>query len=137
MTDDWKERIRSLTYRKTETQDGEFVSLVDMAKNNCDLETCRLLMHTFVSDDDFGVQESVVSALGTAEVADYQQALLEELPRMMAETPQWAEALIERELTHRLSALEESLKDRSNEEREAFRGLAERARFDKDERGPS
>lgn len=49
MTIKWKTRILELRYRGTEAEDLEFVGLVDMAENNCDFETCKILMKTFVT----------------------------------------------------------------------------------------
>jgi hypothetical protein len=104
MTNEWKECVLNLRHRETEEQDLEFVSLVGNANGNCDLDTCRILMSTFVTDHDFGVQEAVVSALSTANVSDYQRSLLEELPRLVTEVPEWAAVLVDRELTYRFES---------------------------------
>jgi hypothetical protein len=98
MTTEWKRRILELRYRNTEEEDSEFVSLVDMSEDNCDYDTCKILMKTFVTEEDFGVQESVNRVLSSAKPKDRQKALLEELPRLVIDTPEWAEVLIGTEL---------------------------------------
>src|SRR4051794_24093212 len=98
MSPEWKAKILSLQDKDTEDAANEFVALVDQAVNRCDLETARALMKTFTTDEDYGVQESVVSALSTAKPEDYQTALLEDLPRLLRDAPEWAQTLIEREV---------------------------------------
>jgi hypothetical protein len=110
MTSEWKTRILELRYRSTETEDLEFVSLVDMAENNCDFDTCRILMKTFVTEEDFGVQESVNSVLSTANPEDRQKALLEELPRLIVDTPGWTNVLIETEIRFYLDSFRATVK---------------------------
>ena len=109
MTDEWKNRILQLTNRTDEAEDLEFVRLIDMAIGQCDLDTCKVLMKTFVTDKDYGVQESVVSALSSAGTEDYQIALLEELPRLIVDAPEWAEVLLEREVKNAPNSLRRSL----------------------------
>jgi hypothetical protein len=107
MSPEWKTRILSL---KKDSDEGatRFVELVDEAVNNCDLETTRTLMKTFTTDEDHGVQESVVSALSTANVKDFHLALLEELPRLYRDAPEWAGVLIKREATHNPDTLRQT-----------------------------
>lgn len=57
-TEEFYERINSFVRSNNE--------LTWLFLMNCDLDTCKVLMRTFANDDDFGVQESVVSVLSTA-----------------------------------------------------------------------
>jgi len=109
MTEEWKSSVLQLAYRTTEADDFKFVSLVDMAIGKCDLDTCRILIRTFVTDDDYGVQESVVSALSSARTEDYCLALVEDLPRMVNDAPEWAEVLLEREVKNNPDSLRKAL----------------------------
>src|SRR4249919_3597279 len=70
MSPEWKSEIQTLD-KSSENGELRFVELVDQAINKCDLETSRILLRTFTRDDDFGVQEAVVSALSTADLSDY------------------------------------------------------------------
>lgn len=115
MTSEWKTRILELRYRTTEAEDLEFVTLVDMAENNCDFDTCKILMKTFVTEEDFGVQESVNSVLSTAKPEDRQRAILEELPRLAIDTPEWADSLVECELRFNLDSFRETVRSISAE----------------------
>lgn len=99
MDSKWGERISALKRRYTdEVEAKEFVSLVDEAVGKCTPEVVRVLMRTFTADEDYGIQESVVSALASAGPEVYLRALLEELPRLLEEAPKWAEVLIGREV---------------------------------------
>src|SRR3970040_861219 len=95
----WKERILGLKHRYTdESESKEFVSLVDKMMGKCTIEVVKVLMKTFTSEPDYGIQESVVSVLASAQPEVYVQALLEELPRLSSEAPEWAETLVGREI---------------------------------------
>lgn len=129
MTGAWEARVLQLVYRNTYEQDLEFVSLINEALDKCDLETCKILMKTFVTDDDFGVQESVVSVLSSAKIEDYQRALLEELPRMSIDAPEWSDALIERELKFHNSKFREIMASVSSDAQESLQRLLQRDSF--------
>lgn len=98
MDRDWKERVLRLRHHSTEAEAREYVALVDQALGNCTSEVADVLLLTFTSEEDYGVQESVVSALGTAEPEVYHVALLKALPRLLREAPEWAEILVGREV---------------------------------------
>jgi hypothetical protein len=51
-------------------------------------------MRTFSAKLDYGTQERVRSVLASAEPVVYMRAMLEELPRLAADAPEWAEALL-------------------------------------------
>lgn len=129
MTNEWKNRILQLRYWQDEKEALEYVRLVDLAAHNCDLDTCNILMRTFVTDEDFGVQESVVSVLSSAKIEDYQRALLEELPRLILDAPEWSEVLVERELTHHLNQFKETQKLISSSARTCINEFLKREYF--------
>ena len=54
---------------------------------------------------DYGTQERVESVLATAKAEDVTRGILEELPRLMAEAPEWAESLVGVEFDNRLELL--------------------------------
>ena len=95
INEDLKRRILQLRFRQTEEEDKEFITLIKKFKNDCNRDAATILMKTFTSEEDFGVQEIVVSVLESADKAIYYQALLEELPRLISEAPDWAESLLE------------------------------------------
>ncbi len=132
MTSAWKVKILQLLHRDTYEQDVEFVGLVNMALDKCDLETCKTLMKTFVTDDDFGVQESVVSVLSSAKIGDYQTALLEELPRMLIDAPEWSEVLVERELKYHFNRFRETFASVSSDAQISLQKLLQRDCFRKE-----
>jgi len=94
----WSNRILQLKYRTDESQEREFVDLVYQAMNNCNLEMAKTLMKTFNDKNDYGVQEAVVNVLNSIETEIYYRALLEELPRLVDEAPEWAESIIAGEI---------------------------------------
>jgi len=90
----WKEQVLRLAYSDSEQGNLEYVSLVDQVEGKVTLEIARVLMQTFSDEPDYGVQESVVRVLESANQEVYMQALLEELPRLLREAPQWADTLL-------------------------------------------
>lgn len=102
MNKDWEERLLEASKRSCEDEEKEFLRLVDMATDNCSLDTVRSLMKTFSSQPDYGTQERVESVLATAKAEDVARAILEDLPRLMNEAPEWAESLIGIEIDNRL-----------------------------------
>lgn len=129
MTNEWKARILRLRYWEIEDEALEFVSLVDMAEDKCDLETCRILMKTFVTEEDYGVLESVNRVLSTAKPQDRQRALLEELPHLVVDTPEWAESLIESELRFDLDSFRETVRNVHPQLRETLNQVLVRESF--------
>jgi hypothetical protein len=105
MRTDWKDRILELKHRTTEAEDEEFLALVDEVMGKCTPEVTKTLMQTFTGEEDYEVQESVISVLASAPPEVYQVALLAELPRLLGEAPEWAETLIGREVHSRPSLL--------------------------------
>jgi hypothetical protein len=94
MNHDRRDRILSLRSPKTDDDVREFVALIQTFKNTLNLDDVRVLMKTFTGEDDYGVHECVVSILESIDRHIYFQALLEELPRLIRDTPGWAESLV-------------------------------------------
>lgn len=110
MNADWEKRLLLISKKREEPgNDREFINLVYKVENNCSLEAAKVLMKTFVDGDDLGTQESVNSVLATADPKVVTQALLEELPRLAKEAPEWAHYLIGIELKSRSKLLQEKL----------------------------
>ena len=105
MNADWEKKLLDVAKRSNETEEKEFLRLVDMAEGNCSLDVVRSLMKTFSNEPDYGTQERVESVLATAKAEDVTRGILEELPRLMAEAPEWAESLVGVEVDNRLELL--------------------------------
>ncbi|WP_052046325.1 hypothetical protein [Candidatus Paracaedibacter symbiosus] len=102
MNTEWGKKLLKISNeRENPGMDKEFVDLVYQAEDNCSLETARVLMKTFFDKDDYGTQESVNSVFASANKEIVIQALLEELPRLAKEAPEWAHCLIGTELKFR------------------------------------
>lgn len=102
MNTEWEKNLLEASKRTNEDEEKEFLRLVDQAEGNCSIETVRILMKTFSAKPDYGTQERVESVLATAEAEDVTKGILEELPRLIAEAPEWAESLIGLEVDNRL-----------------------------------
>lgn len=105
MNDEWKRKLLQAAARSDETQEQEFLELVDQADGNCSLDVVRVLMKTFSSKPDYGTQERVESILATAKPEHVTRGILEELPRLVVEAPEWAETLVGMEVDNRLDLL--------------------------------
>ena len=123
MDNHWKERFLKVFSRNTVAEEQEFLSLVDQVENHIDIETARILMKSFLPKPDHGTQERVVSVLESGNKDIVVAALLEELPRLMQETPDWAEVLIGQEVDRRPEVLEEMATKSSSTSLAALRKL--------------
>jgi len=104
---DWKKNILLVAKERDKPgKDREFVELVYQAENKCDLDAVRILMKTFYDLDDYGTQESVNSVFSTVEGEILIEALLEELPRLAKDAPEWAHYLVGREMKRNPKVLE-------------------------------
>jgi len=100
MDSNWANEVLSASARRNEVEEKEFLALVDQASGRCSLEVARVLMKTFSDKPDFGTQERVCSVLASAPPEVAIRAKLEELPRLLAEAPEWAESLLGEEVEH-------------------------------------
>lgn len=107
MDSNWESKLLLVARRSNEEETKEFLRLVDQAFGLCTLDIARVLMKTFSDEPDYGTQERVVSVLATAENAIVTQAILEELPRLAEEAPEWTESLIGLEVDRRPELLQE------------------------------
>jgi hypothetical protein len=105
MRETWASEVLEAAARKDSDEEVRFLSLVDEAAGQCTPEVVTILMRTFSGQPDFGTQERVCSVLATAEPALYVRALLNELPRLMAEAPEWADALVGEQVEHQPALL--------------------------------
>jgi hypothetical protein len=92
-------------------------------------EIAKSLLSTFSSNPDFGTQERVCSVLAGAPTDVRVTAVLEELPRLMHEAPEWAEVLMGELIDNELVAVKRHLHFASAETRLAVRGLLSRNDF--------
>src|SRR5262245_39638287 len=105
MDPEWEQQVLVASGRQNEAEERRFVELVEQANNRCTLAVARVLMKTFSDAPDFGTQEIVGSVLASAAPEISLRAILEELPRLVAEAPEWAKSLIGEEVEHRPTLL--------------------------------
>lgn len=103
MKPDWEKQLLAVAERDSEEQEYQFLSLIDEAENNVDLNVAKILLKTYSDNPDFGTQERVECVLATAVPEIQVRAVLEEMPRLVSEAPEWAETLLGQELEHRSS----------------------------------
>lgn len=129
MNIDWEKRLLDAAKRSNEAEEKEFLRLVDMAEGNCSLDAVRSLIKTFSSEPDYGTQERVESVLATAKAEDVTRGILEELPRLMAEAPEWAESLVGVEVDNRLELLASISAGMSDNIKDCLRQLTQSDEF--------
>lgn len=125
----WKERFLTAMKRHDYQQEQEFLTLVDQAEGHCSLEIARVLMKSFTASPDFGTQERVVSVLASADKSDMVTAILDELPRLLVDAPDWAEILIGQEVDRRPEFLVRVAKQSRLEVRVALQQLLANQNF--------
>jgi len=110
MDEIWKKELLEASRRLDQDQVNKFLNLVNQAAGKCSLDVARIFMKTFSDQPDYGTQERVVNVLSTAHDKIVIQAILEELPRLYKEAPEWAESLIGLEIDKRAALVEEIVK---------------------------
>lgn len=129
MTPNWEKQLLAASLRDSEEKENQFLSLVDEAENNVDLSVAKTLMKTFTNKPDFGTQERVESVLATANPEIQVRAVLEEMPRLVLEAPEWAETLLGQELEHRSSLVVLVMSSLSQNTVAAIRTVASKPEF--------
>ncbi len=116
---DWAKQLLLASRRSSPDEEAAFLSLVDAAENNITPFVAETLMRTFSDEPDYGTQERVCSVLASGEPATFIKAMLQEMPRLVRETPEWAETLLTTELEFRSDLVCELLRSASSEIRAA------------------
>ena len=129
MKPDWEQMLLEASARESSDQEQEFLSLVDEAEGDIGLEVAKTLLKTFSDKPDYGTQERVESVLATADPEVVVQAVLEEMPRLVLEAPEWAESLLGQELEHRPSLVVSAMNNLPQKAIEVIRTVAMRPEF--------
>jgi hypothetical protein len=126
---DWSEQLLAASPRQTVEQERDFLALVDAVGGSVTPAIARVLMSTFSAAHDHGTQERVLSVLASAPTGMRVGAILDEMPRLVAEAPEWAEALLCELLEHDLPAVRSHLASAAAQVRFAVRTVAARPDF--------
>jgi hypothetical protein len=127
--DEWHRELMTSSARQTPEQQANFARLVDMVGGQVTPKIAKSLLSTFSSNPDFGTQERVCSVLAGAPTDARVTAVLEELPRLIHEAPEWAEVLMGDLIDNELAAIKRHLHFGTAETRLAVRGLLSRKDF--------
>ena len=127
--DEWREQLLVSGARETPEQEARFLRLVEVMAGSVTPFVARTLLATFRAAPDVGTQERVCSVLAGAPVDTRVTAILEELPRLNGEAPEWAETLMGDLVEHDLLALKRHLHLADADTRLAVRVLLSRKRF--------
>lgn len=114
-------RILEIKERNSENEENEFLSLVESLEGICTLDDARILMKTFLSKPDYGTQESVIGTISSAGDEVFIRAILEELPRLTDEAPDWIPALLIPEIKYHSDLVIKILQDTSLEIQKALK----------------
>jgi hypothetical protein len=128
MDETWKQRILAVMRRTDVSEEEEFWSLVDAVDGKCTPEVATVLMKSFSSEPDYGTQESVISVLASGDRRVGLRAMIEELPRLAKDAPEWITALMGPEVKFRPEMVTEIAKASSPKARDTLtRVLADEA----------
>ncbi len=126
---DWSDQLLAASARQTTEQVSHFLNLVDEVDGSVTPAIAQVLMATFSAIPDHGTQERVLSVLASAPSTMRVGAILGELPRLVAEAPEWAEALLCQLLEHDLTIVRSQLSSTAASVRFAVRTIAARPDF--------
>lgn len=123
MDTDWATKLLKVSKRSNEIEQEQFLALVNQVADRCTLDTARTLMKTFSDKPDYGTQETVIRVLATLDDEVVTKVILEELPRLMQEAPEWAESLVGVEVDTRPKLLQMVVSKMPEEVKKALRTL--------------
>jgi hypothetical protein len=126
---DWSDQLLAASARQTTEQERDFLNLVDEVNGRVTPAIAQVLMATFSATPDHGTQERVLSVLASAPDTMRVRAILGEMPRLVAEAPEWAEALLCQLLEHDLAIVRSQLSSAAASVRFAVRTVAARPDF--------
>jgi hypothetical protein len=89
----------------------------------------KSVMKIFSDQPDYGTQETVIRVLATSDDKIVTKVMLEELPRLMQEAPEWAKSLVGVEVDTRPKLLQMVLSQMPEEVKKALRTLLNDADF--------
>jgi uncharacterized protein (DUF849 family) len=128
-TRNWTEQLRTSARRETPEQERDFLRLVDAVNGKVTRPVAKVLVATFTDTPDYGTQERVASVLASAPTIIRVSVILEEMPRLVAQAPEWAEALLSELLEHDLATVRSFLRTAPVEVKSAVRAVAVRPEF--------
>ena len=123
MDTDWATKLLKASKRSNAIEQEQFLTLVNQVADKCTLATARALMKTFSDQPDYGTQETVIRVLATSDNKIVTKVILEELPRLMQEAPEWAKSLVGVEVDTRPKLLQMVLSKMPEEVKKALRTL--------------
>jgi len=97
----WEKELLAASARLSQAQEETFLKLVDAAEGRIDDTIARVLLGTFSAREDYGTQERVVSVLSSGSDQTVIDAIVNEMPRLALEAPEWAQALLGTEVEFR------------------------------------
>jgi len=125
----WQLALQVAAVRDSEKRTEQFLELVDRASGRICRETARALLATFSGRPDYGTQERVCSVLATGDPSLVLDAILEELPRLIEQAPDWAEVLFGGEVHWRPAETSAAIRRASPEARRVAIRLLKRPDF--------
>jgi hypothetical protein len=125
----WERALREAAARDSVEQEKRFLELVDRASGHISRDVARALVGTFSAKPDHGTQERVCSVLASGEPSIVLDAILEQLPRLVEDAPEWAEILFGGEVHWRPAETCEAMRRAATEARRAAIQLLKRKDF--------
>jgi hypothetical protein len=108
--------IIRLSKCETDEEEKKFLDLLnEFQHKGIERSEAKLLMKTFQNGCITSIQESVIRVLTSGGDELYMDVMLEELPRISREAPEWLDALLATEVEHKPDFLVHALEKKSEE----------------------
>ena len=108
--------IESLKDKKSENpdfnstdQERHLIALLDQGTSSLDDIMLKALLKIYTSALDWETQERIENILSEVDKEMWVRILLEEMPRLLSDAPEWAASLLGEEIEHRLPMVQKSL----------------------------
>lgn len=93
----------------TADEEKQLLLQLDHVSKSLDHETLKALIKIYTSTLDWATQERIEAILSDADKEIWVKIVLEEIPRLLSDAPEWAVSLLGEEIEHHFQMVEESL----------------------------
>jgi len=90
-------------------QERQLIALLDQSTSNLDDIRLKALLEKYTLTLDWDTQERIENILSEVDKEMWVRIVLEEMPRLLSDAPEWSVSLLGEEIEHRFQMVQESL----------------------------
>ena len=109
MVESLKDKIPEGPEFNSTDQERQLIALLDQSTSNLDDIRLKALLEKYTVTLDWDTQERIENILSEVDKEMWVRIVLEEMPRLLSDAPEWAVSLLGEEIEHRFQMVQESL----------------------------